>query len=489
MIRWLRARLTVRSRPLQDRLTIVVAAAVASAVALTGAAAYFITLLSVYTQLDNELVDVAAVTSTWLQQDLENMGGIDPNALRAANVTVELLRSDDHAITMPGNDGPRLMTGPSELRVAKLGFGSSSRSGVSNTGQAYRIIAVPLTQTQDAHYALVLGRPLAPTQAIMQSMLYALLTFGGLGICLAVLVGYHIARSSIQPVRALSEAVAHITATNKLTPIEVHGTDEVADLGRAFNRMLKALDSSRERQSRLIADAGHELRTPLTSMRTNTELLVADENSGMLPPGARGEILRDVAAQLGEFTTLVGDLVALSREDSVQAHPEPIDFREVVLSALSRVKRRGHGITWEVDVQPLYLVGEPDALERAVTNLLDNAVKFSPPNGTIWVELDGDRLRVADQGPGIAAEDLPHVFDRFYRSDQARTTPGSGLGLSIVAKTVQAHGGWVKAGRAPEGGAEFLMRLPGSTTPPEEWDDAPGVSPDDAPGVSPDEAP
>ena len=229
--------------------------------------------------------------------------------------------------------------------------------------------------------------------------------------------------------------------------------------------MLATLASSRDRQRRLIADAGHELRTPLTSLRTNVELLVADERQGMLPPGARGEILRDVAAQLGEFTTLIGDLVHLSREDTVAAAPEPIDLRDVIGNALARVKRRGPGLVFDVELDPLYLVGEPDALERAITNLLDNAVKFSPPGGTVTVHLKGDRLRIADQGPGIADEDLPHVFDRFYRSQQARTTPGSGLGLSIVAQTIKAHGGWVKAGRSAEGGAEFTVRLPGSSDP------------------------
>lgn len=468
MIRWLREWLTARSRPLQDRLALLIAAAVAGAVAITGGAAYVITLLSVYAQLDNELVDVAAVTSTWLQQDLESLGGVDPNALHAANVTVELLRADNYTITLPAGQA-RLVTGPEELRVARTGIGASARTGVSNTGESYRIISVPLPRGVHS-YALVLGRPLGPTEAIMSSLVYSLLTFGGLGIVGAALLGYQIARSAIQPLRVLSDAVAHVTVTDRLVPIEVHGNDEVADLGRAFNRMLKALDLSRERQKRLIADAGHELRTPLTSMRTNVELLVADERQGMLPAGARGDILRDVAAQLGEFTTLVGDLVQLSREDTLQAHPIPIDFRDVVDAALARVKRRGPGIHWDVELEPHYLIGEADALERAVTNLLDNAVKFSPEGGTIHVSLEGDRLVVSDEGPGISDDDLPHVFERFYRSDQARTTPGSGLGLSIVAQTIQAHGGWVKAGRAASGGAEFTVRLPGSPLPPEEWE-------------------
>ena len=129
---------------------------------------------------------------------------------------------------------------------------------------------------------------------------------------------------------------------------------------------------------------------------------------------------------------------------------------------------RGPGLRFDVELEPLFLVGEPDSLERAITNLLDNAVKFSPPGGTITVRLVGDRVRIADEGPGIAEADLPHVFDRFYRSDKARNTPGSGLGLSIVAQTIKAHGGWVKAGHSEAGGAEFTIRLPGSSMPPEE---------------------
>lgn len=475
MIGELRDRLSVAGRPLQDRLALLIALAVLAAVGVTGIAAYFITLLSVYDQLDRELVDVAAITSGLLSEDLETMGGVDASAMRAANVNIMLVRADSHVISMPGRQ-TTLELQASELAIAKTAMGHSARSGVNSDGEAVRIVAVPL-HDQVQHYALVIGRPLGPTQAILRTLGWALLTFGGLGAVVAAGTGFAIARSSIGPIRALSDAVARVTATNKLTPIAVAGDDEVAELGEAFNRMLHALDSSRERQRRLIADAGHELRTPLTSMRTNVELLVADERQGMLPAGARGDILRDVAAQLGEFTQLVGDLVQLSREDQVQASPEPIDLRDVVASALERVKRRGPGLAWDVQLDPLYLVGESDALERAFTNLLDNAVKFSPPGGTVHVRLGGDRLRIADEGPGIAEEDLPHVFERFYRSDQARTTPGSGLGLSIVAQTIQAHGGWVKAGNAPQGGAEFTVRLPGSTRPPEDGFDEDELAP------------
>lgn len=469
MIEGLRARIAEHRGALRDRLSLLIALAVFGAILVTGVAAYLITLTAVYTELDNELTTVANITSTQLADDIENMGGINRGALQTANVNVEVLRSDNEVFQL--EDTPNFVSA-TELAVAMTGEGSSVRTAYAADQTPYRIIAVPLIDSNTgSHYALVLARPLTSTLAIMNSLLLSLTVFGGLAVIGSAAIGFSIARSTTQTLQQLSAAVAHVTATNRLVPVAVDGTDEVADLGRGFNRMLKALGSSRERQRRLIADAGHELRTPLTSMRTNVELLVADQNSGMLPPGARGDILRDVAAQLGEFTTLIGDLVQLSREDAVQPHPEPIDFRDVLNSALTRVKRRGPGISWDVHIDNgLYLMGEPDALERAATNLLDNAVKFSPPNGSIRVDLDGNTFSVTDSGPGITPEDLPHVFERFYRSDDARNTPGSGLGLSIVAQTIQAHGGTVTASNAESGGARFVVQLPGSIEPPEDDD-------------------
>ena len=213
----------------------------------------------------------------------------------------------------------------------------------------------------------------------------------------------------------------------------------------------------------MIADAGHELRTPLTSLRTNIELLAADASSGMLKQQDRIDILADVKAQLVEFTALIGDLVELARDETA-ASPEPLDFRNVVNSALDRIRLRAHGLLFDVELNPFYVVGDSDMLERAITNLLDNAVKWSPPGGTIRVQLEGDRLRVADQGPGIGEGEMPFIFDRFYRGDTARQTPGTGLGLSIVAQTITQHGGWVRAGRSAQGGAEFTIRLPGATS-------------------------
>ncbi|MCB0910158.1 MAG: HAMP domain-containing histidine kinase [Propionibacteriaceae bacterium] len=470
MIRWLRSVLSVNNRPLHDRLAALVSAAVAGAVAITGVAAYIITTVAVYNQLDGELYDIAQVTANWIRGDAESMGGLNSDALATANVTMMLVRSDNDKIYPPG-PGSHLEPSATERAIARTQIGSSARTGVDTAGNPYRIVAIPLTDSSpegDKHYALLLGRPLGPTDQILRILAFSLLTFGLLAVLVAGAIGWVIARSGLQPIQRLTDAVIRVTETDQLQPIELGGMDELTDLTRSFNTMMSGLSSSRDRQRRLIADAGHELRTPLTSLRTNVELLIADERQGMLPPGARAEILRDIAAQLGEFTQLIGDLVHLSREDKVEAHPEPIDLRDVVNSALVRARRRGPNLDFDVALDPLYLVGEPDSLERAITNLLDNAVKFSPPGGTIVVRLTGDRLRISDEGPGIAEADLPHVFDRFYRSDKARNTPGSGLGLSIVAQTIKSHGGWVKAGRSESGGAEFTIRLPGSSTPPEE---------------------
>ncbi len=449
---------------LQRRIVWLTALAVAISVAVTGIGAYATTQISLYAQLDAELLSVANITAAAVSQDIESLGGLNADALKAANVVLVLVKSNKDEVMFPG-ETVTFNIGPQEIAVARTQQGSSARTGRASTGELYRIVSVPLTsqaegQTTGDGYALVLGRSLEPTLTTLRQMAFVLLAVAILGVIAAAISGWLVAGSSLQPIRRLALAVARITETDELIQIEAEGDNELADLSRSFNSMMRTLASSRERQSRLIGDAGHELRTPLTSLRTNIELLIADEKSGMLPEGARADILRDVAAQLGEFTQLVGDLVQLSREDHVEAARLPIDLQDVVANAVTRAKRRGPSMMFDVHLAEHELVGNPDTLERAFTNLLDNAVKFSPNGGLITVTMKDQTIVVSDQGPGIADEDLPHVFDRFYRSDLSRNTPGTGLGLSIVAHTINSHGGWVKAGRAPEGGAEFTVWLP-----------------------------
>ena len=455
-----RLRAWLRALPLQRRVAYLTTAAVALAVAVTSVAGYLTLRISLYRALDAEMVQTAtSLAVVPVAEDIRTLGGLTERALRAGNVSVAAIRTDGATFYVP-DERDHLVLGATELAVARLQSGYSARSGVTTGGEEYRIIAVPITDL--GNYALVLGRPLQPTNDILSSLWLVLIIFGVAGVIIAAVVGAYVARSSLRPVRELSAAVEHVTVTKELTPITINATSDIAVLAESFNEMLESLASSRDRQARLIADAGHELRTPLTSLRTNIELLAADAESGMLKQQDRIDILADVKAQLVEFTELIGDLVQLARDETAST-PEALDFRNVVNSALDRVRRRAHGIGFDVELNPFYVVGDSDMLERAVTNLLDNAVKWSPPGSTIRVQLEGDRLRVADQGPGISESDMPFIFDRFYRGDSARKTSGTGLGLSIVAQTMAQHGGWVEAGRSAQGGAEFTIQLPGST--------------------------
>ena len=253
-------------------------------------------------------------------------------------------------------------------------------------------------------------------------------------------------------------------------PVEDDAEDEVARLSRSFNSMTSSLASSRELQQQLIADAGHELRTPLTSLRTNIELLTRSEETGRpIPEADRKALLASVKAQMTELASLIGDLQELSRSEGQRGERvQVVSLQDTAEAALRRARLRGPELTITADLQPWYVRAEPSALERALVNILDNAVKFSPEGGTVEVRLSEGVLTVRDHGPGIPEDELPHVFDRFWRSPSARALPGSGLGLSIVVRTVQQAGGEVTLARADGGGTMATVRLPGGPTPPPE---------------------
>jgi two-component system sensor histidine kinase MprB len=237
----------------------------------------------------------------------------------------------------------------------------------------------------------------------------------------------------------------------------VHGVDEVARLSKTLNSMLVALDDSQQQQRRLIADASHELRTPLTSLRTNLEVLA---RSPVISDADRQALLGELVDQVAELGTLVGQLVELDRDDAVVESPHPLAWDEVVASAVNRVRRNRPEVSVTASLEPTTVVGLAGQLERAVSNLLDNAGKWSPPGGTVEVSLAGGVLSVRDHGPGVDPADLPHLFDRFYRSVAARGLPGSGLGLSIVKQTADDHHGraWIES--AAGGGTVASLQLP-----------------------------
>ena len=321
--------------------------------------------------------------------------------------------------------------------------------------------------------ALVFSTSLAQTESVLRTIATISIVVGMLGIALAAFAGLAIGRAALRPVVRLSHATEYIARTGDLARLHVNGDDEIAQLTRNFNTMLEALAQSREHQKRLVADAGHELRTPLTSIRTNLDLLAqvsAVPDDPRLPPEERVALLNDVRAQMEELSMLIADLVELSRDDHPSHTIEHLDLVNVIERAAERVQRRALSVnvTYDFQLQHWYLQGDATALERLVTNLLDNATKFSPEGGTVTVTLADGLLQVADQGPGIAEEDLKHVFERFYRSPEARSTPGSGLGLAIVQHIASNHGGHVAAARASGGGALLSVWLPGRAVRAEE---------------------
>jgi two-component system, OmpR family, sensor histidine kinase MprB len=307
--------------------------------------------------------------------------------------------------------------------------------------------------------AIQIARPLDEVDRTLDRLAGFLTAISASGIALAAILGLLVSRTAVSPVRRLTETAEHVTATRDLSQrIETPGKDELGRLAGSFNSMLSALDDSLRSQTQLIADASHELRTPLTSLRTNVEVLQRGEG---LPDEERARILAEVRSQAEELTELLSDLLALSRSEHVQ--PEPVQLDEVIATAIDRTRRSADGVAFNTNLEPTTIKGVPSRLERAVANLLENAVKWSPERSTVDVELKDGELRVRDRGPGIDPEDLERVFDRFYRAPAARAVPGSGLGLAIVRQVVEEHGGSVSAENAPDGGARFRVRFsPGS---------------------------
>jgi len=313
-------------------------------------------------------------------------------------------------------------------------------------------VALPLTDVDStlAHLKLVL----------------ALVCLGG--IALAAALGLLVSRAALVPVRRLTGAAERVARTQDLGHrIQAGEEDELGRLAGSFNTMLAALERSRLAQRQLVSDASHELRTPLTSVQANLDALAIGER---LPTRERARILAAAQAQLRELTVLVGDLVDLSKTEVDEIEVEDVRLDLAAAGAIERARLHGvggHSSTFVLDAEPCLVRAAPARLDRAIANLLDNACKWNPPTppagkagNPIEVRVRDGVLEVRDHGPGIAAEDLPRVFDRFYRAPGARARPGSGLGLAIVRQMAEAHGGAVHAANDPDGGARLTLELP-----------------------------
>ncbi|MDF3300327.1 HAMP domain-containing sensor histidine kinase [Streptomyces tropicalis] len=476
----------LRSLPLRSRLALLVAAAVAFAVAAVSVTCWFIVQNRLYNEVDNrlgnanthQLLDDTPYVTALLASC--PVGPAGDSAGRPSYFYMQLVTSQGRSCVLPQSEGVVRVT-PTDRRIAARPdlsirtFHNSTDSAGNNV--RVMVVAIPLQGGPDAQpypgAVFTLGLSLKDTEKTLDGLALLLLLVSGVGVIGAGAAGLAVARAGLRPVDELTEAVEHVARTEDLTiriPVADDTEDEIARLSRSFNSMTSALASSRDLQQQLIADAGHELRTPLTSLRTNIELLTRSEETGRpLPESDRKALLASVKAQVTELASLIGDLQELSRAEAQRGERvQVVAFQDTVEEALRRARLRGPELTITAALSPWFVRAEPAALERAVVNILDNAVKFSPEGGTVEVVLDAGVLTVRDHGPGIPADELPHVFDRFWRSPSARALPGSGLGLSIVARTVQHAGGRVALAPADGGGTVATVSLPGAPTPPPE---------------------
>ncbi|MGP3958712.1 sensor histidine kinase [Nonomuraea sp. 3N208] len=439
-------------RSLRTRLTFLVAAAVALAIAVSAGACFMIVRKQLYDQVERELKPKASNNLPWLVDHCRPEPA--PAGPYGPPQSTQIIYSDGRPTCYYG---VALKVTPDDTQMAREGGKPHMHNGVAEDGTPMRILTINVGPGM----AVMDARPIGHLQYTLRNVAMLLGFVSALGVLGAATAGLLIARAALRPVGRLTRAVEHIAQTEDLdTRIPVKGNDEIARLSSSFNAMTTALAGSRERQKQLVADAGHELRTPLTTLRTNIDLLLRSEQTGRsLDPEAKRRLLVNVKAQFAELSTLVADLLQLARGDTEHEPHVELAFHEVVTAAVERARLRGAEVV--TDLSPWYVVGSATSLERAVLNLIDNAAKFSP-DSQVEVSLKGGKLTVRDYGPGLPEEELPHVFERFWRSPSARGLPGSGLGLAIVAQTVEEAEGKVSLANAPGGGAIATIDLPGT---------------------------
>jgi signal transduction histidine kinase len=330
--------------------------------------------------------------------------------------------------------------------------------------EAYRGIDYRIYTTEFPGNPGVLVRVAQPTSnatSTQTALGWLLAVLVPIGAIIAALIARLAAGRVLRPVGRLTETVERIRATGDLSaPIETPGHDEISRLGQAFAAMTAALDESVGAQRRLVADASHELRTPLTSLTTNLELLAERPGDPNAPA-----LIAAALAEAGELRVLINDLVELARDGQASFHIEDVRLDLVAERVAARAADRAPGLAYELDCRPTMVRGDPDALERAIGNLVDNALKWSPPDGRIRISAAAGTVEVSDDGPGIPAGDLPYIFDRFYRSATARALPGSGLGLAIVRRIADTHHGTVEAIPLPQG-VKFRLSVPETIVDP-----------------------
>ena len=445
---------------LRRRLMLACAAAVALAVVLAAGLTYWFVRDTLRGQIDASLRDARPLAARFQEPETGPAPSAATMRARADRIEssspldgpvvfAQFVKPDGAVQTAPGQR-PSPLLDDREVQAVASGERGPFFADLEREGRHLRVLTMRIADGG----ALQVARSLDEVDDTLSTLRLGLAVIVLLGIGAALGLARLATRAAVRPVSELTDAAEHVARTRDLTRrIEREGDDELSRLAGAFNTMLEALEASQRAQRRLVADASHELRTPLTSLRTNLEVL----GRGGLGAADHERLRADVIAQLEELTLLVSDLVDLAREEEPVSELEVLSFDELVAAAVERAARHAPGVRFAADLEPVLVEGVRGRLDRAVSNLLDNAAKYG--GGTVEVTLRPGELVVRDHGPGIAEEDLPFVFDRFYRAPSARGRPGSGLGLAIVRQAAEAHGGSVHVDRAPGGGAVLRMAL------------------------------
>jgi len=454
----MRRRLSIRTR-----LALIGSAAVTATAVLVCVLAWLALRQTLVHQADQQLQQMAHGPAG--QLDPRTVPQLPSNPLAPpGNIRVQVRLPDGQVLAGPQGTAP-------------LPFGDWDRAVAAGTVSEARYTA----NTDQGRFRVLTRRgPQGETVQLAISMADAETTLRDVGLLMIALIlsaavlsavaSRLVATAGLRPVNRLTQAASQIAETQDLRrPIPTDGTDEVGQLGRAFNRMLTALGAARQAQQQLIEDSAHELRTPMSSLRTNLELLI--QAGDRLGPADRAALLTDLDRQSQELSNLVTDLVDLARSTAVDEPAVPVDLADVAAGATYRARARTPHARFEIRAESVTVDARPAALERAIINLLDNAVKFGPAGQTVEIHVGPvnglAEISVADRAPTIPAAEHSAIFDRFHRLDTARSVPGSGLGLAIVRQTANGHGGTATVEPRHGGGNVFRLRLPMLAAPPD----------------------
>lgn len=432
-------------------LSTVVAAAV-------GAFSYRTTANELRTQVDSSLRTTAQQLvggplpgAGFPRPERQNVPRSLRNFRSAGDVTLQIIGPRGALISPTGQELP---VSPNDRRIATAVPVKQSFRSVQIDRVEHRLLTVGLGNGRGA---VQVARSLAETNHVLGALRTRIFTAALVAAVAAAIIGWALARQMTERLTRLTGAAESVASTrDPAVQIPVSGTDETARLGLAFNEMLLALSRARDDQQRLVQNAGHELRTPLTSLRTNVFALSHAENIG---DDQRQRILNDLTSETEELTSLINELIELATDRRNDEPTTAVGLGEVIEQIVARASQRS-GREIRVVADGSVAEVRRSSIVRAIGNLLENAAKFDQSGGPIDISCVNGRIEVLDRGPGLAPEDLDHVFERFYRAEDSRSLPGSGLGLAIVADIVSQHDGTVFAQNRPGGGAIIGFELP-----------------------------